>query len=70
MSKSTDMMGKPVWWDDAIVFLESDEIIGPVVSKYNQEYLSARQFPLMIKSLYAPYVIHSGMGSSTLMAIG
>jgi hypothetical protein len=36
----------------------------------NQEYLSARQFPLMIKSLYAPYVIHSGMGSSTLMAIG
>ena len=42
MSKSTSMMGKPVWWDDAVVFLESDEIIGPVVSKYNQEYLSGK----------------------------
>ena len=42
MSKSASMMGKPVWWDDAIVFLESDEIIGPVVSKYNQEYLSGK----------------------------
>ena len=36
------MLGKPVWWDDAVVFLESDEIIGPVVRKYNQEFLSGK----------------------------
>ena len=36
----------------------------------NLEYQSANQFPLMIKSLYAPYVIHKGLGSSTLMALG
>ena len=33
-------------------------------------YLEARIIPPMIKALYAPYIIHKGLGSSSLMAIG
>ena len=36
----------------------------------NIDYLQARQFPLMVKSLYAPYVIHGGLGSSNLQGVG
>ena len=34
------------------------------------EYLQAREIPAMIKMLYAPYRIHSGLGSSMLMSVG
>lgn len=34
------------------------------------DYLQTRELPPSIKMLYAPFVIHRGMGGSTLMAIG
>jgi len=34
------------------------------------DYLNARTFPPMVKGLYSPYVIHSGMGSCNLLSIG
>lgn len=34
------------------------------------EYQQAREIPAMIKMLYAPYRIHSGLGSSALMSVG
>jgi len=33
-------------------------------------YEAASPMPPMIKSMYAPYVIHKGLGSSTLLAVG
>jgi hypothetical protein len=27
-------------------------------------------YPPMLRSLYAPYVVHKGLGSSSLMALG
>ena len=33
-------------------------------------YNASQPYPPMLRSLYAPYVIHRGMGSSALMAIG
>lgn len=33
-------------------------------------YLEARLIPTMIRTLYAPYVIHKGLGSSSLMSVG
>ena len=34
------------------------------------DYLNARTFPPMVKGLYAPYVIHGGLGSSNLLSLG
>jgi uncharacterized phiE125 gp8 family phage protein len=34
------------------------------------DFQQARELPPSIKMLYAPYVIHSGMGSSSLLALG
>ena len=34
------------------------------------DYLQARQFPPAIKQLYAPFVIHKALGSSSLLALG
>ena len=34
------------------------------------EYLQAREIPAMLKMLYAPYRIYSGIGSSMLMSVG
>jgi uncharacterized phiE125 gp8 family phage protein len=34
------------------------------------DYLQAREMPPAIKMLYSPYVIHSGMGSSSMLALG
>jgi len=34
------------------------------------EYLQARSVPPMIKTMYAPYRVHAGLGSSSLMAYG
>jgi len=33
-------------------------------------YNASQPYPPMLRSLYAPYVIHRGMGSSSLMALG
>ena len=35
-----------------------------------KDYQQTLAMPPMIQKLYAPYVIHGGMGSSTLMATG
>ena len=34
--------GKPEWWDSAVVFLLEDEILGPVVKKYENEHLTGK----------------------------
>ena len=34
--------GKPVWWDEAILFLKEDPLIGPLIEKYPGEYLEGR----------------------------
>ena len=38
--------------------------------EHRGDMYEAQAAPTLMKSLYAPYVIHSGLGSSTLMAIG
>ena len=38
--------------------------------EHRGDMYEAQGAPTLMKSLYAPYVIHSGLGSSTLMAIG
>ena len=34
--------GKPDWWDSAVVFLLRDEVLGPVVEKYESEHLTGK----------------------------
>ena len=38
--------------------------------EHRGDMYEAQGAPTLMKSLYAPYVIHSGLGSSTLMALG
>ena len=38
--------------------------------EHRGDMYEAQGAPSLMKSLYAPYVIHSGLGSSTLMALG
>ena len=38
--------------------------------EHRGDMYEAQGAPLLMKSLYAPYVIHSGLGSSSLMALG
>lgn len=33
------LVGKPEWWDSAVVFLLEDEVLGPIVEKYRGESL-------------------------------
>lgn len=34
--------GKPVWWDEAIIFLKKDSLLGPIVEKYHDEFLEGQ----------------------------
>jgi len=45
--------GKPDWWDDAIVQLSNDSIIGEIVRKYRNQYLSGRGdiFQTLVRSI-------------------
>jgi DNA-3-methyladenine glycosylase II len=34
--------GKPVWWDEAIIFLKKDSLLGPIVEKYHDGFLEGQ----------------------------
>jgi len=38
--------------------------------EHRGDMYEAQGAPTLMKSLYAPYVIHGGLGSSTLMSLG
>ena len=45
--------GKPAWWDEAILFLKNDHLIGPLVEKYPGEFLEGRGklFSTLVRSI-------------------
>ena len=45
--------GKPAWWDEAILFLKNDPLIGPLVEKYPGEFLEGRGklFSTLVRSI-------------------
>ena len=45
--------GRPSWWEDAVSFLSKDELLGPVIKKYEGEGLegNANLFSTLVRSI-------------------
>ena len=47
------LTGKPPWWDDAVIFLKKDSLLGPIVEKYGDEGLEGQGdlFSTLVRSI-------------------
>ena len=47
------MTGKPLWWDDAVIFLKKDPLLGPIVEKYYDGCLEGQGnlFSTLVRSI-------------------
>ena len=47
------MTGKPLWWDDAVIFLKKDPLLGPIVEKYHDGCLEGQGnlFSTLVRSI-------------------
>ena len=47
------LTGKPPWWDEAVIFLKKDLLLGPIVEKYGDEGLEGQGdlFSTLVRSI-------------------